>query len=237
MAGDGQVSFSPDGDQEQLRARCDASAAAPSWRASRQHGRDAFTLLERLEAKLERHPGQLTRACVELAKDWRTDRYLRRLEATMVGYADVSLVLTGNGDVLEPEDGLIGTGSGGSYVLAAKALADVDGALSRTSRGRPYASRPGSASTPTTKSSSRPWTRDDRADPEGDRLRARPLHRRPGRRRSARSRSRCATAGDASSSTSRCARRSRQEHPDDWPHRLRQAPRSSCSRASRRRRS
>ncbi|MCA1939868.1 MAG: ATP-dependent protease subunit HslV [Caenispirillum bisanense] len=90
---------------------------------------DAFTLLERLEAKLEQHPGQLTRACVELAKDWRTDRYLRRLEAMMaVADADVSLVLTGNGDVLEPEDGLIGIGSGGSFALAAaRALVDVEG--------------------------------------------------------------------------------------------------------------
>ncbi|MFO1038895.1 MAG: ATP-dependent protease subunit HslV [Geminicoccaceae bacterium] len=90
---------------------------------------DAFTLLERLEAKLERFPGQLTRACVELAKDWRTDRYLRRLEAMMaVADAEVSLVLTGNGDVLEPEDGLIGIGSGGSFALAAaRALIDIDG--------------------------------------------------------------------------------------------------------------
>ena len=81
---------------------------------------DAFTLFERLEAKLEQHPGQLMRACVELAKDWRTDRYLRRLEA-MMAVADerVSLVLTGTGDVLEPEDGLIGIGSGGSFALAA----------------------------------------------------------------------------------------------------------------------
>jgi ATP-dependent HslUV protease subunit HslV len=81
---------------------------------------DAFTLFERLEAKLEQHPGQLTRACVELAKDWRTDRYLRRLEAMMaVADRNVSLVLTGTGDVLEPEDGLIGIGSGGGYALAA----------------------------------------------------------------------------------------------------------------------
>jgi len=72
---------------------------------------DAFTLFERLEAKLEQYPGQLTRAAVEMAKDWRTDRYLRRLEAMMaVADKDVSLVLTGNGDVLEPEDGLIGIG-------------------------------------------------------------------------------------------------------------------------------
>jgi ATP-dependent HslUV protease subunit HslV len=87
---------------------------------------DAFTLFERLEAKLEKHPGQLMRACVELAKDWRTDRYLRRLEAMMaVADKDVSLILSGTGDVLEPEDGLIGIGSGGAYALAAaRALAD-----------------------------------------------------------------------------------------------------------------
>jgi ATP-dependent HslUV protease, peptidase subunit HslV len=90
---------------------------------------DAFTLLERLEAKLERHPGQLGRACVELAKDWRTDRYLRRLEAMMaVADKNVSLVLSGNGDVLEPEDGIIGIGSGGGYALAAaRALVGIDG--------------------------------------------------------------------------------------------------------------
>ena len=90
---------------------------------------DAFTLFERLEGKLETYPGQLTRACVELAKDWRTDRYLRRLEAMMaVADGGVSLVLTGTGDVLEPEDGLIGIGSGGSYALAAaRALIDLEG--------------------------------------------------------------------------------------------------------------
>ncbi len=89
---------------------------------------DAFTLFERLEGKLEQHPGQLMRACVELAKDWRTDRYLRRLEAMMaVTDADVSLVLTGTGDVLEPEDGLIAIGSGGNYALAAaRALVEMD---------------------------------------------------------------------------------------------------------------
>ena len=85
---------------------------------------DAFTLFERLEAKLEQYPGQLTRACVELAKDWRTDRYLRRLEAMMlVADKDVGLVLTGTGDVLEPEmtgDGsVMAIGSGGNYALAA----------------------------------------------------------------------------------------------------------------------
>ena len=87
---------------------------------------DALTLFTRLEAKLEQHPDQLTRACVELAKDWRTDRYLRRLEAMMaVADKNSSLVLTGTGDVLEPEDGLIGIGSGGPYALAAaRALID-----------------------------------------------------------------------------------------------------------------
>ena len=88
---------------------------------------DAFTLFERLEGKLEQHPGQLMRACVELAKDWRTDRYLRRLEAMMaVADRDVSLILSGTGDVLEPEDGLIGIGSGGPFALAAaRALIDI----------------------------------------------------------------------------------------------------------------
>ena len=87
---------------------------------------DAFTLFERLEAKLEQYPGQLLRAAVELAKDWRTDRYLRRLEAMMiVADSRTSLVLTGNGDVLEPESGIAGIGSGGNYALAAaRALAD-----------------------------------------------------------------------------------------------------------------
>jgi ATP-dependent HslUV protease subunit HslV len=81
---------------------------------------DAFTLLERLESKLERFPNQLERACVELAKDWRTDRYLRRLEAMMaVADADHSYTLTGQGDVLEPDDGIIAIGSGGNYALAA----------------------------------------------------------------------------------------------------------------------
>lgn len=87
---------------------------------------DAFTLFERLESKLERFPGQLTRACVELAKDWRQDRYLRRLEAMMiVADREATLVLTGNGDVLEPNDGITAIGSGGNYALAAaRALAD-----------------------------------------------------------------------------------------------------------------
>ena len=90
---------------------------------------DAFTLFERLETKLEEHPGQLTRACVELAKNWRMDKYLRRLDAVMV-VADEhrSLQITGTGDVLEPHDGIIAIGSGGPYALAAaRALIDVPG--------------------------------------------------------------------------------------------------------------
>ena len=89
---------------------------------------DAFTLFERLEGKLEQYPGQLTRACVELAKDWRTDRFLRRLEAMMlVADRERTLVLTGTGDVLEPERDLMGIGSGGNYALAAaRALIDTD---------------------------------------------------------------------------------------------------------------
>src|SRR5882762_3982478 len=90
---------------------------------------DAITLFERLEGKLEQYSGQLTRACVELAKDWRTDRYLRRLEAMMaVADKSVSLILSGTGDVLEPDDGIIGLGSGGGYALAAaRALIGIDG--------------------------------------------------------------------------------------------------------------
>lgn len=89
---------------------------------------DAFALSERLEAKIDQHPGNLARACVELAKDWRTDRYLRRLEAMMaVADAKTSLILSGTGDVVEPEDGLIGIGSGGPFALAAaRALIGFD---------------------------------------------------------------------------------------------------------------
>ena len=88
---------------------------------------DAFTLFERLETKLEQYPNQLTRACVELAKDWRTDKYLRKLEAMMIVVDHkTSLILTGGGDVLEPEDGIIGIGSGGNFALsAARALIDI----------------------------------------------------------------------------------------------------------------
>lgn len=87
---------------------------------------DAFTLLERLESKLEMHPGQLSRACVELAKDWRTDRYLRQLQAMLIVVdKDVSLLVSGLGDVIESDDGILAIGSGGNYALAAaRALMD-----------------------------------------------------------------------------------------------------------------
>ena len=89
---------------------------------------DAFTLFERLEAKLERYPGQLARACVELAKDWRTDKYLRQLQAMLIVVdSETSLVVTGNGDVIEPEHGVVAIGSGGNFALAAaRALYDQD---------------------------------------------------------------------------------------------------------------
>lgn len=127
IAGDGQVTLGNTvvkSNARKVRRLADGSILAGFAGATA----DAFTLFERLEAKLEKHPGQLMRACVELAKDWRTDRYLRRLEAMMaVADKDVSLILTGTGDVLEPSDGLIGIGSGGSFALAAaRALIDVE---------------------------------------------------------------------------------------------------------------
>ncbi|MBS0560778.1 MAG: ATP-dependent protease subunit HslV [Proteobacteria bacterium] len=119
MAGDGQVSLGQTvikGNARKVR-RIGAGNVLAGFAGATA---DAFTLLERLEAKLERFPNQLERACVELAKDWRTDRYLRRLEAMMaVADRHHSYTLTGNGDVLEPEDGVIAIGSGGNYALAA----------------------------------------------------------------------------------------------------------------------
>src|SRR5271165_733023 len=129
MAGDGQVSLGQTvvkGNARKVRRIGPGGAILSGFAGATA---DAFTLLERLETKLERFPGQLERACVELAKDWRTDRYLRRLEAMMaVADKDRTFTLTGNGDVLEPEDGVIGIGSGGNYALAAaRALMAVDG--------------------------------------------------------------------------------------------------------------
>jgi len=127
IAGDGQVSLGPTVIKSNARkvrsiGRGDVIGGFAGATA------DAFTLFERLEAKLEQYPGQLTRAAVELAKDWRTDRYLRRLEAMMlVADRETTLTLTGTGDVLEPEYDVMGIGSGGSFALAAaRALLDSE---------------------------------------------------------------------------------------------------------------
>ena len=128
IAGDGQVSMGntvmkPNA-KKVRRLGKDGSVVAGFAGATA----DAFTLFERLEKKLEQYSGQLMRAAVELAKDWRTDKYLRNLEALMiVADKDVLLVLTGNGDVLEPEGGIAAIGSGGNYALAAaRALSDYE---------------------------------------------------------------------------------------------------------------
>ena len=125
IGGDGQVSLGPTVMKSTARKvrRLGKGSVISGFAGSTA---DAFTLFERLESKLEQYPGQLTRACVELAKDWRTDRYLRRLEAMMlVADKDVGLILSGTGDVLEPEGGVMGIGSGGNYALAAaRALFD-----------------------------------------------------------------------------------------------------------------
>lgn len=127
IGGDGQVSLGPTiikGNAKKVRPLAGGTVISGFAGATA----DAFTLFERLERKLEQYPGQLMRACVELAKDWRTDRYLRRLEAMMlVADAKVSLTLTGTGDVLEPESGVMGIGSGGNFALAAaRALMETD---------------------------------------------------------------------------------------------------------------
>lgn len=127
IAGDGQVSIGPTvmkGNAKKVRRLAGGRVVAGFAGATA----DAFALFERLEAKLEQHPAQLARACVELAKDWRTDRYMRRLEAMLiVADADATFLLTGAGDVLEPEDGVVAVGSGGNYALsAARALMDYE---------------------------------------------------------------------------------------------------------------
>ncbi len=126
IAGDGQVSLGHSilkSNAKKIRKLGDGSIIGGFAGATA----DAFTLFERLEAKLEQYPNQLMRACVELAKDWRMDKYLRHLEAMMIVIdKDITLILTGNGDVLEPEDGIAAIGSGGNYALsAARALIDV----------------------------------------------------------------------------------------------------------------
>lgn len=127
IAGDGQVSLGNTvikASAQKVRRIGDGNVIAGFAGATA----DAFTLFERLESKLEKHPNQLTRAAVELAKEWRTDKYLRRLEALLtVADANVSLLITGQGDVLEPENNITGIGSGGNYALsAARALIETD---------------------------------------------------------------------------------------------------------------
>ena len=127
IAGDGQVSLGNTvikSTAQKVRKLANSDVIAGFAGATA----DAFTLFERLEEKLEKHPNQLTRACVELAKDWRTDKYLRRLEALLtVADSNTSLLITGMGDVLEPEGNIIGIGSGGNYALAAaRALSDSE---------------------------------------------------------------------------------------------------------------
>jgi len=127
IAGDGQVSMGPTivkGGAKKVRTLAAGKVIVGFAGATA----DAFTLLERLEAKLELYPDQLARACVDLAKDWRTDRYLRRLEAMLlVGDRNHILTITGVGDVLEPEDGVAAIGSGGTYALsAARALLEYE---------------------------------------------------------------------------------------------------------------
>ncbi|MCM2440482.1 ATP-dependent protease subunit HslV [Agrobacterium vitis] len=135
MAGDGQVSLGQTvmkGNARKVRRIGKGEVIAGFAGATA----DAFTLLERLEKKLEQYPGQLMRAAVELAKDWRTDKYLRNLEAMMlVADKTVTLAITGNGDVLEPEHGTIAIGSGGNYALAAAlALMDTDKSAEEVAR-------------------------------------------------------------------------------------------------------
>ena len=128
IGGDGQVSLGPTvvkGDARKVRRLAGDKVICGFAGATA----DAFTLLERLDAKLEQYPGQLTRASVELAKDWRTDRYLRRLEAMIiVADKDVTLTLSGAGDVIEPEFGVAAIGSGGDFARAAARalLAETD---------------------------------------------------------------------------------------------------------------
>jgi ATP-dependent HslUV protease subunit HslV len=155
MAGDGQVSLGQTvmkGNARKVRRLGKGEVIAGFAGATA----DAFTLLERLESKLEQYPDQLMRACVELAKDWRTNKYLRNLEAMMlVADKSITLAITGNGDVLEPEHGTIAIGSGGNYAFAAaRALMDTDKSAEEIAR-RAMEIAATSASTPMATSSSK----------------------------------------------------------------------------------
>ena len=148
---------------------------------------DAFALLERFEAKLKDYPGNVPRAATELAKDWRTDRVLRRLEALLaVVDARHTLLVTGTGDVIQPTDGVLGIGSGGNYAVAAARalLAHRDLSAGRDRPRSRWRSPPASTSTRTRTSRWRSCRA--RPDPSRDRRRAGPPHRRPGRRQAGR---------------------------------------------------
>lgn len=131
IAGDGQVTLGASVLKSHARKVRRLSANGSIIAGFAGSTADAFTLFERLEARLEKYPNQLTRACVELAKDWRTDKYLRKLEAMLiVADKDKILVLTGNGDVLEPDEDIIAIGSGGNFALSAgKALMSFENDL------------------------------------------------------------------------------------------------------------
>jgi ATP-dependent HslUV protease subunit HslV len=136
MAGDGQVSLGQTvmkGNARKVRRIGKGGEVIAGFAGATA---DAFTLLDRLEKKLEQYPGQLMRAAVELAKDWRTDKYLRNLEAMMlVADKSITLAITGNGDVLEPEHGAIAIGSGGNYAFAAaRALLDSEKSAEEVAR-------------------------------------------------------------------------------------------------------
>lgn len=136
MAGDGQVSLGQTVMKANARKVRRIGKSGDVIAGFAGATADAFTLLDRLEKKLEQYPGQLMRAAVELAKDWRTDKYLRNLEAMMlVADKSITLAITGNGDVLEPEHGTIAIGSGGNYAFAAaRALMDTEKSAEEVAR-------------------------------------------------------------------------------------------------------
>ena len=188
---------------------------------------DAFTLFERFEAKLEKHQGHLVRAAIELTKDWRTDRVLRRLEAMLaVADREASLIITGNGDVLEPEHGIIAIGSGGAYAqAAARALLEHTDDGTRTKSSRSRSRSPATcASTPTSITPSRRWMPSDMSHMTPQEIVSELDRHIVGQaRRQARRGDRAAQPLAAPAGRREAARRDHaEEHPDDRPDRRRQ---------------
>ena len=217
IAGDGQVSMGQTiikGNARKVRSLGKGNVISGFAGATA----DAFTLLERLETKLEQYPEQLMRACVDLAKDWRTDRYLRRLEAMMI-VADTArtLVLTGTGDVLEPEMNVMGIGSGGNYALAAaRALYDTDMDAETMARKAMAIAADICVYTngnliveslPSTARSIDLAELHDRFFPPRNRLRTRPLHHRPERGQARRRHRAAQPLAPAAARQAKCARR------------------------------